>query len=273
MTDQRSRQGSELATRAAVGLGLAGLALTALWIGGFVFWLLAVLIALQMMREWAALDGADPQRIRLMLFTISVPLAIMCPLAAGPDFFALGLIAAAMFFTGVVTRRMTLALGMLYVGLPVLALLLVRDQPRGILFAFWMLALVWLCDIGAYFAGRAIGGPKLAPAISPNKTWAGLIGGVIAAGAFAAALHVYQGLPWRLTLATPVLAIFAQAGDLFESWLKRRAGVKDSGNLLPGHGGLLDRLDGVVPVAPAAAVLVMLPQIKALLGLGSGLVR
>lgn len=268
MIDQRAGRRSELATRAVVGLALVGLAITALWFGGVVFWLLAVTIAIGMMREWAMLDGADAGRTRLMLFALSVPLAIMSPLAAGPDFFALGLIAAAMFFAGITTRRMTLALGMLYVGLPVLSLLLIRDQPRGFMLAFWMLGLVWLCDIGAYFAGRAIGGARLAPVISPNKTWAGLIGGIAAAAAFGAAMHVAQGLPWRLTLATPVLALLAQLGDLFESWLKRRAGVKDSGTLLPGHGGLLDRLDGVVPVAPVAAFLVMLPQIKMLLGQG-----
>ncbi|MBY0519057.1 MAG: phosphatidate cytidylyltransferase [Sphingomonas sp.] len=265
MTNPTGARRSDLFTRAVVGLVLVGVALSAMWFGGFVFWLLAVLIALGMMREWAGLAGADAQQAQLMLFTLSVPLAIMCPLAAGPDFFALGLIAAAMFFAGIVTRRMTLALGMLYVGLPVLSLLLVRDQPRGLMLAFWMLGLVWLCDIGAYFAGRTIGGARLAPVISPNKTWAGLIGGVAAASVFGAAMHIGYGLPWRLTLATPVLALMAQFGDLFESWLKRRAGVKDSGNLLPGHGGLLDRLDGVVPVAPAAAALVMLPQVQALL--------
>ncbi len=260
-------KGSDLATRTGVGLALASVALAALWFGGFVFWLLAVVIALGMLREWAGLEKAPPKTARLMLFTLSVPLAIMCPLAAGPDFFALGLIAAAVFFTGIITRRATLAFGMVYVGLPVLGLLLIREQPLGLLYAFWMLGLVWLCDIGAYFAGRALGGPRLAPVISPNKTWAGLIGGVASAWAFGFVLYYGFDLPCRLMLATPVLALFSQAGDLFESWLKRRAGVKDSGDLLPGHGGLLDRLDGVVPVAPAAALLVMWPQIKALMGL------
>jgi phosphatidate cytidylyltransferase len=139
-------------------------------------------------------------------------------------------------------------------------LLFIRRQDEGIVYTLWALALVWACDIGAYFAGRAIGGPKLWPAISPNKTWAGLIGGVVLASLFALFMHILYGLPWRMTLATPVLAVLAQGGDLFESWLKRRAGVKDSGNILPGHGGVLDRLDGLVPVAPLAALLVILPR-------------
>ncbi|RZM10732.1 MAG: phosphatidate cytidylyltransferase, partial [Sphingomonas sp.] len=124
-------------------------------------------------------------------------------------------------------------------------------------------SLVWACDIGAFFTGRTLGGPKLAPVISPNKTWSGLIGGVVLASAVAAVLHVQYGLPMRMTLATPVLAVLAQMGDLHESWLKRVAGVKDSGNILPGHGGVMDRLDGLVPVAPVAAFLVLLPHFYA----------
>jgi len=97
--------------------------------------------------------------------------------------------------------------------------------------------------------------------ISPNKTWSGLIGGVVLAGIVAAILHVEYALPFHLALATPFLAALAQMGDLYESWLKRVAGVKDSGNTLPGHGGVMDRLDGLVPVAPVAALLIMLPSL------------
>jgi phosphatidate cytidylyltransferase len=142
-----------------------------------------------------------------------------------------------------------------------MALVFVRRQDEGLLFAFWMLAIVWACDIGAFFAGRSIGGPKLAPRLSPNKTWAGLIGGILLATTLAAILYANYGLPLRLLLATPLLAALAQGGDLYESWLKRRAGVKDSGNSLPGHGGVLDRLDGLVPVAPIAALLVVAPRL------------
>ncbi|WP_294090130.1 phosphatidate cytidylyltransferase [Sphingomonas sp.] len=260
----------ELLTRFVVGAMLAGVALVALKLGGVLFWLLCAALSLGVLREWAMLAGAGANTRRLMLLALLVPLAILSPFAIvppvahSPYFLALGLIGGAAMFVGAVTRQAFLAGGIVYAGLPVLALLLIRDQPRGLEYAFWTLGLVWLCDIGAYFAGRWIGGARLAPAISPNKTWAGALGGIALASAFGAALHIYAGLPWRLTLASPALAILAEGGDLFESWLKRQAGVKDSGTLLPGHGGLLDRLDGLVPVAPVAAMLVMLPQIRGL---------
>jgi phosphatidate cytidylyltransferase len=150
-----------------------------------------------------------------------------------------------------------LALGLLYVCAPVFALLFLRGQmpnPTGLMLAFWALGLVWATDIGAYFAGRSIGGPKLAPRVSPSKTWAGLAGGVLAALLTGFLFHRFGGLPIQLAAASGVLAVAAQLGDLFESGMKRRAGVKDSGTLLPGHGGVMDRLDGVATAVPLAAL-------------------
>lgn len=257
----------ELLIRAAVGLGLMALALAAIMLGGWVFWLLITVMAMVMMAEWAGLVAASRQQRQLALYALVVPLAIMMPAAAGPGFLALGLIGAAFFFVGAVTRSSWLAGGVAYVAIPVLALLLIRAQPDyGVVETLWTLALVWMCDIGAYFAGKFIGGAKLAPAISPNKTWAGLIGGLALASLFGAFMHWQYGLAMRLTLATPLLALLAQCGDLFESWLKRRAGTKDSGTIFPGHGGVLDRLDGLVPVAPVAAFLVVVvPKLYAVL--------
>lgn len=246
---------SELQTRVVVGIALIAAAAGALWLGGHAFWLVAVVAALLMMGEWADLQGATPKHKRLAQYALSVPLALLSPLADAPPFFELGVLAAAAFFTVIVTRNPRLAAGTLYCGIPAFALVLLRDQ--GIVPTLWAMGLVWATDIGAYFAGRAIGGPKLAPAVSPNKTWAGLIGGVIAAGLFGLAL-THWGLPLLFAEASCVLAILAQIGDLYESALKRRAGVKDSGTILPGHGGVLDRLDGLVPVAPAAALLVVM---------------
>ncbi|WP_443025481.1 phosphatidate cytidylyltransferase [Sphingomonas sp. PB4P5] len=254
---------SDLAVRASTGVLMIAVAALALWLGGIAFWVLCSVGALFMMAEWSDLDRAGARNKRVAQFALSVPLATMAPASLIIEvhyFFTLGLLAGAAFFTVIVTRKARLAMGIIYCGLPVLSLVFLRRADGGLVFAFWALALVWACDIGAYFAGRTIGGPKLAPAISPNKTWAGLGGGVIAAGLFGALLHVQFGLPWRMTLATPLLAVVAQAGDLYESWLKRRAGVKDSGNILPGHGGVLDRLDGLVPVAPLAALLLILPR-------------
>lgn len=238
---------------------MIAVALVALTLGGMVFWLLCAVAAVFMMAEWSDLHHVPAPHKRLGQYALFVPLALMSPLGAGPYFLALGLLAGAAFFLVIVTGRRDLAAGAIYVGLPVFALLLVREQPEGLIYAVWALALVWACDIGAYFSGRTFGGPKLAPVISPNKTWAGLIGGVILASLFGLAMQRFYGLPLRLTAVTPLLAVLAVLGDLYESWLKRRAGVKDSGTLLPGHGGVLDRLDGVVPVAPAAALLVVLP--------------
>lgn len=257
------RDKTDLPRRAATGVLLIGAAAVALWLGGIAFWLLCAVGALFMMAEWADLDKVPARQKRIAQFALSVPLATMAPASVIIEvhyFFTLGLLAGAAFFVVIVTRKPTLAAGILYCGLPVLSLVFLRRADVGMLFAIWAMALVWACDIGAYFAGRTIGGPKLVPRISPNKTWAGLIGGVVAAGLFGLLLHVEWGLPWRMTLATPVLAVASQGGDLFESWLKRRAGVKDSGNLLPGHGGVLDRLDGLVPVAPLAALLLILPR-------------
>ena len=144
--------------------------------------------------------------------------------------------------------------GFLYALLPAISLLWIRDRaPQGLELLIWIFIVTWTTDIGAYFAGRAIGGPKLAPGISPNKTIAGLVGGVISAGLAGYAWAEGWSLSAALFWLAPLFAVAAQAGDLFESWMKRKAGVKDSGNWLPGHGGALDRLDGLVVVATLTA--------------------
>ena len=141
--------------------------------------------------------------------------------------------------------------GFLYCLLPALALLWIRDRSGGdgLWLLLWVFLVTWATDIGAYFAGRRFGKRKLAPSISPGKTVEGLWGGVGAAALFGAAWVWGTGLNPTLLLLAPPFALAAQAGDLFESKMKRQAGIKDSGNWLPGHGGLLDRLDGLVPVA------------------------
>ena len=147
--------------------------------------------------------------------------------------------------------------GFTYALLPALALLWIRERaPHDLMLLLWVFIVTWSTDIGAYFAGRAIGGPKLVPVISPNKTWAGLIGGMIAAGVLGGLWANFTGLSPALLWLAPLFAVGAQGGDLFESGLKRRAGVKDSGTILPGHGGIMDRLDGLVVVASLTALVV-----------------
>ena len=148
--------------------------------------------------------------------------------------------------------------GFAYALVAALSLLWIRDRAEdGIALVMWVFIIVWTTDIGAYFTGRAIGGPKLAPSVSPNKTWAGFYGGVLAAALFAGAWALVTGLHWLVLLLAPMFSVAAQGGDLFESWMKRRAGIKDSGNLLPGHGGVFDRLDGLLPVAILTAIAVV----------------
>lgn len=147
--------------------------------------------------------------------------------------------------------------GAAYALAAAVSLLWIRERTGdGLALILWVFIIVWSTDIGAYFTGRAIGGPKLAPAISPGKTWAGFYGGIVAAAVLGGVWALFTGLPKVALLLAPLFAIAAQGGDLFESWLKRRAGVKDSGTWLPGHGGVFDRLDGLLPVVilTAAAV-------------------
>ncbi len=153
------------------------------------------------------------------------------------------------------------AFGALWVALPCICLLwLARGGPNGRATLLWILAIVWATDIGAYVIGRTLGGPRLAPRWSPRKTWAGLAGGAVCAGlagwATAAWLGISPALP--LVFLSAGLAIVEQFGDLAESLAKRRFGVKDSSGLIPGHGGLLDRLDGLLAVIPVVALLTLI---------------
>jgi phosphatidate cytidylyltransferase len=152
--------------------------------------------------------------------------------------------------------------GVLYLGAPALSLLWLRNaHESGYALVLWLFFIVWATDTFAYAAGRGIGGPRLAPRLSPNKTWAGLAGGVAGAaligGGFA---HSRGGIALTAAALAAGLAVVAQLGDLFESWLKRNVGLKDSGDLIPGHGGLLDRVDGLLFAAPAFAAVMLLSQ-------------
>ncbi|MFN7038876.1 MAG: phosphatidate cytidylyltransferase [Alphaproteobacteria bacterium] len=150
-------------------------------------------------------------------------------------------------------------IGLIYITLPCASLIWLRDQAKGREIVFWLLSVVWATDIFAYFIGNIIGGWKIAPSISPNKTWSGLVGGVCASAivGIITANTCHSNNPKYLIGLSIILGIYAQIGDLVESWFKRKFGVKDSGHVLPGHGGIMDRVDGIVPVAPKVAMIVL----------------
>jgi phosphatidate cytidylyltransferase len=210
---------SELARRSIVGVLLIALALIAAVLGGYAFAVMVALGACVMLYEWRRI-------VQGWGFGWQVA-------------------------------------GFVYALIPALALLWIRERfridtaPLGLELLLWVFVTTWSVDIGAYFAGRSIGGPRLAPSISPNKTWAGLIGGMAAAAVFGGLWVWLLQLPTVLIVLAAPFAAAAQGGDLFESWLKRRGGVKDSGSWLPGHGGALDRLDGLVVVATLTAAAMM----------------
>jgi phosphatidate cytidylyltransferase len=197
--------------------------------------------------------------VRTLTGVVLIAIALVAAVVGGNVFaYFVAAIATAMFFEW--TRLVKgwgpgwYALGFVYAVLPAISLLWIRERDvHGLELLLWTLLVTWSTDIGAYFAGRRFGRRKLAPAISPGKTIEGLYGGIAAATLIGGAWALANGLGMPLLLLAPVFAVAAQGGDLFESGMKRRAGVKDSGAWLPGHGGVLDRLDGLVPVAVVTA--------------------
>jgi len=210
-------------------------------------------------------------RLRVLSAAILAPLALICIWLGGAAFAALMLAATVGLITewvGMVRSgrggAASLMAGCAYILLAAIGLVWLRaDSATGRADWLFLVALVWASDIGAYVAGRAIGGPRLAPRISPGKTVSGALGGLLAAVlvGIVAALSLaasYSASPWRAALLAGLLGVVAQAGDLGESYVKRHFGVKDSGRLIPGHGGLLDRLDALLAVALAASLLALI---------------
>ena len=198
--------------------------------------------------------------VRSLTGAVLIAVALLASFAGGNVFaYAVAAVATAMFYewTRIVRGWGAAwdASGFVYALLPALALLWIRERDaHGLELLLWVFLVTWSTDIGAYFVGRAIGRRKLAPSISPGKTVEGLVGGMAVAAVVGGAFALATGLGKPLLILAPLFALAAQAGDLFESGMKRRAGVKDSGTWLPGHGGVLDRLDGLVPVAVLTAL-------------------
>lgn len=239
---------SDLSVRAAVGAALAVAAVLALWAAGWLLWAFVGAAALIALAEWGLLVHAGRVRRMVAVVALAVGLMLASPAMWGPERDAVAMVVSLAVVLVLTFGNAKLAGGLAYLGIAALALLFLRTRPDGLALAGWTVLVVALTDTGAYFAGRAIGGPKLAPKLSPAKTWAGLGGGVVAAVAGGAALALATGLPAPLLWLGAPLAVVAQLGDLFESGLKRAAGVRNSGAILPGHGGMLDRVDGATPV-------------------------
>lgn len=243
---------SPLTTRILAGLALGIPVLLAVWWGSPAFDLLIAAAVAILAWEWFGICGAGRPPVEGLLIGAVVVVAVVVATVFGirPALLALALgVAAVLLVTG---REPWLSAGTLYIGLPCVALIWLRGADYGRDMVFWLMGVVWATDIGAYAAGRLIGGPRLAPRISPNKTWAGLAGGMALAAVTSAAFALAGPAGARHVVSAVVLgallAVIAQAGDLAESWVKRRFGVKDASALIPGHGGLLDRVDALLVV-------------------------
>jgi phosphatidate cytidylyltransferase len=246
-----------LLMRVTAALVLAPIAIAIAYTGGWPWTLLVTLAAIGLYLEWLAIVGAVRQTRVVALGVAGLAITGLCLAFGAIDTslvpMAMGLAGVALFST---ERRNWTVTGFGYAAAAQMASVLVRvDQVCGFVALILILLVVWVTDIGGYFAGRGIGGPKLWPRVSPNKTWAGAIGG------FAASLVVAVGFArlelgkmGPLLLLGAALSMASQLGDLFESGVKRRFGVKDSSQVIPGHGGLLDRLDGFVAAVVLAAI-------------------
>jgi phosphatidate cytidylyltransferase len=253
-------RGSEFALRVCSALVLVPLALATAYLGDWPFAVFWGVAAMGVLWEWTSLVAGTDRRFVLMTGAASLALAFALvvsglPLAA-VIVLAIGTLAAASLAPA--ERRLWIAGGVPYAGtLGVAPIVLRSDGEDGFLAVIFLFAVVWTTDIAAYFIGRAAGGPKLVPQVSPNKTWSGAIGGTLAAVVVALVLAKMAALAglFAIAMLAIVLSVSAQAGDVFESFLKRRFGAKDSSHLIPGHGGLMDRLDGFVTASVVAALI------------------
>ncbi|MCA6120573.1 phosphatidate cytidylyltransferase [Bradyrhizobium sp. WSM 1704] len=254
-----SEQGSRnLVMRVAAALVLAPVAIALAYVGGLAWSLLVTLAAIGLFVEWLMITGLVRELRVLVPGVAALLLAGLCLIAGRPDaalvVVAVGMVALALLSGA---QRIWAIAGLLYAAAAELASVLVRlDAAKGFAALMFVLLVVWVTDIGGYFAGRSIGGPKLWVRVSPKKTWAGAIGGFVASLLVAAAFAAFEiGTAGPLLALGAVLSVASQLGDLFESAVKRRFGVKDSSHIIPGHGGLLDRLDGFVAAVIVAAIL------------------
>lgn len=257
MTDKKP---GDLIPRILSALVLAPIVLGTVFFGGMAFQIMLGSVIVLAAFEWARLT-CGPRWYGDMAIIAGTALAALLV----PDL-TVWIIPAGMVASGALCwirgqeYRWRL-LGVPYIALGPVAMFWLREQDGvGFTLIVWLLLVVWSMDIGAYFAGRAIGGPKLAPRISPNKTWAGLVGGMASAGIAGGAVASVGllGPVWMLAVLAALVGAWSQVGDIAESMVKRHFGVKDMSNIIPGHGGVLDRIDGLLFAAPALAAGVLI---------------
>ncbi|MDX7952004.1 phosphatidate cytidylyltransferase [Lichenihabitans sp. Uapishka_5] len=252
---RRSIDFSDLLPRALSAIVLVAVAIGTAVTGGVAFSVLWWLAALAIHWEWQRLIGSGRDPGRLVLGALAIALAgIAAPYGFGGWsllLLAVGGVAVALMGPG---HRVASGFGVLYAGLLPLSLGLLRgSDSRGLEAVLWLFAVVWGTDIMAYFGGRLVGGPKLWRRVSPSKTWSGFLIGITSGALAGLAVASPWGTAWALLPLGACAGVVAQAGDLFESVMKRRFGAKDTGGLIPGHGGVMDRLDGFLAACAFAA--------------------
>lgn len=274
MPDNPEMEGqySDLSVRFVTGVILAAVALGVLWLDGVLLGLFASALAAMMMGELMAIVQKDRDASRLVRLCLVAGAAYVGLAASlwplGAAFLAL-LVFAMAFMVGRDLLGFESSMGYLAICLAAIAICHLRDLPAGFWVSMWIIASVVASDTGGYFAGRLFGGAKLWPSISPKKTWSGAAGSVVAAAVVSIVFAlVLSGNVWIAVWLGIVFSIVGILGDLAESAMKRRYGVKDAGRTLPGHGGLLDRFDGLIAVLPFALILDLLVDLPRIVGFG-----
>lgn len=257
-TPESAAGSGNLFMRIVAALVLAPLTIAIAWVGSWPWIVLVTAAAMLLYFEWLMIVGASSNR-RIAAIGIAVLGSAGIFLLVSRTDLSIGVIVAGIIFAAILARgqQIWVAGGLAYAAAALIASVLVRlDASMGFVALVFVLLVVWVTDIGGYFAGRGIGGPKLWPRVSPKKTWAGAAGGLILSLIIAAAFAILGfGKMLPLLLLGTLLSVVSQLGDLFESAVKRRFGVKDSSHIIPGHGGLLDRLDGFVAAIVIAALI------------------